>query len=72
MLFEIRCASSFFGFGEVIEKYPILQKYNYKQTKNKETVEINNLEKLMELIKDVKNDLVISKDEILIYDDYLE
>lgn len=70
MLFEIRSATSF--FGEVIEEYPILQKYNYKKTKNKETVEINSLEELMKLIKDVKNELVISKDEILIYDDYIE
>lgn len=70
MIFEIRNATS--CFGEVIEEYPILQKYNYKKTKNKETVEINSLEELMKLIKDVKNELVISKDEILIYDDYIE
>lgn len=70
MLFKIRNATS--CFGEVIEEYPILQKYNYKKTKNKETIEINSLEELMKLIKDVKNELVISKDEILIYDDYIE
>lgn len=70
MIFKIRNATS--CFGEVIEEYPILQKYNYKKTKNKETVEINSLEELMKLIKDVKNELVISKDEILIYDDYIE
>lgn len=70
MVFEIRNAKS--CFGEVIEEYPILKKYNYKKTKNKEIIEINNLEELMKLIKDVENELVISKDKILIYDDYIE
>lgn len=59
-------------FWRTDRKISNIKKYNYKKTKNKGTIEINSLEELMKLIKDVKNELVISKDEILIYDDYIE
>lgn len=35
-------------------------------------IEINDIEQLMKLIKDVDNEIIVSEDRILIYDYYIE
>ena len=42
------------------------------QKDGKWCIELKTLEDLMSLIKEVRNDLIVSEDEIIIYDDYME
>lgn len=45
---------------------------DHKTIVKKPYIEINNLEQLMELIHDVKDDIIVSENCIIIYDDYIE
>lgn len=72
------------GYRKFLKEYPCLEKYNLKVETHKYNfagkieffkigfIEINSLEELMQLSEDTRNQLIIDKDNITIYDDDIE
>ena len=70
MRFKIR---SVWGSGEVtLGMYSCLEKYNATVEDNDLFITLNSLQDLMNMIKMLDNDIVVSEDELVIYDDYME
>lgn len=70
MRFEIRSA---WGNGEMLlDQYGCLKKYNAVVENYDLFITLNSLQDLMDLVRAVGNDIVITEDELIIYDDYIE
>ena len=80
MEYSLRCTSVWGKVKEIIEKYPVLEKYQTRVERpypnpiaERLVIKVDNLPKLYD---DIKQEIILSKDEfgyeLEIYDDYRE
>ena len=77
--FKVKSASFCFStaYNSIIYTYPILKQFNAKIEDGNIYIYINDIKDIMKLIDGVHepwdtNRIIMSKDEITIYDDYVE
>lgn len=80
MEFEIWAVSDYYKeYDKILKKYQ-LKVITTKEKKISNPMEyvqhryitINNLKDMLNLVTDLKRDVIVSKDELTIYDDYME
>lgn len=73
---EFEVSSCYIKRGEmVLNNYPQLKKYTYRldEGKNELYLDINSLDELLKIQKEIKENLILDTDgELVIYDGYIE